>query len=194
MLHGTIRNDYSVAQHSVAMLEQCCTYSKQCHNHVATLCCAKNRPCESPRVTSPLKGLYGTSLPNLPLNTCQAGHASWSRKLVTQAGHALHLLGQISPTVLVLMSTIVSLPGGTKRPFSLFTVLLKDFEIVVSHLQEKQKKILRANFTEVKSVPKLVAFERQSEKIKVQLFLVTVTQVKLLRVRNSHTHKKEPSI
>ena len=92
------------------------------------------------------------------------------------------------------MSTIVSLPGGTKRPFSLFTVLLKDFEIVVSHLQEKQKKILRANFAEVKSVPKLVAFERQSEKIKVQLFLVTVTQVKLLRVRNSHTHKKEPSI
>ena len=92
MLHGTIRNDYSAAQHSVAMLEQCCTYSKQCHNHVATLCCAKNRPCESPRVTSPLKGLYGTSLPNLPLNTCQAGHASWSRKLVTQAGHALHLL------------------------------------------------------------------------------------------------------
>ena len=92
------------------------------------------------------------------------------------------------------MSTIVSLPGGTKRPFSLFTVLLKDFEIVVSRLQEKQKKILRANFTEVKSVPKLVAFERQSEKIKVQLFLVTVTQVKLLRVRNSHTLKKEPSI
>ena len=90
------------------------------------------------------------------------------------------------------MSTIVSLPGGTKRPFSLFTVLLK--EIVVSHLQEKQKKILRANFTEVKSVPKLVAFKRQSEKIKVQLFLVTVTQVKLLRVRNSHTHKKEPSV
>ena len=186
MLHGTIR-DYSVAQHSVAMLEQCCNYSKQCHNHVATLFCAKNRPCESPRVTSPLKGLYGTSLPNLPLNTCQAGHVSWSR---TTPPPFL----QISPTVLVLMSTIVSLPGGTKRPFSLFTVLLKDFEIVVSHLQEKQKKILRANFTEVKSVPKLVAFERQSEKIKVQLFLVTVTQVKLLRVRNSHTHKKEPSV
>ena len=37
------------------------------------------------------------------------------------------------------MSTIVSLPGGTKRPFSLFTVLFKDFEIVVSHLQEKKK-------------------------------------------------------
>ena len=91
MLHGTIRNDYSVAQHSVAMLEQCCTYSKQCHNHVATLCCAKNRPCESPRVTSPLKGLYGTSLPNLPWNTCQAGHASWSRKLVT------HYTSSLSP-------------------------------------------------------------------------------------------------
>ena len=36
------------------MLEQCCTYSKQCRNNVATLCCAKNRRYESPRVTSPL--------------------------------------------------------------------------------------------------------------------------------------------
>ena len=36
------------------MLEQCCNYSKQCHNNVATLCCAKNRRCESSRVTSPL--------------------------------------------------------------------------------------------------------------------------------------------
>ena len=32
-----------LAQHSVAMLEQCCNYSKQCRNNVATLCCAKNR-------------------------------------------------------------------------------------------------------------------------------------------------------
>ena len=42
-------------QHSVAMLEQCCNHSKQCRNNVATLCCAKNRCCESSRVTSPLK-------------------------------------------------------------------------------------------------------------------------------------------
>ena len=41
-------------QHSVTMLEQYCDYSKQCRNNVATLCCAKNRRCESSRVTSPL--------------------------------------------------------------------------------------------------------------------------------------------
>ena len=40
-----------LAQHSVAMLEQCCNHSKQCRNNVATLCCAKNRRCESSRVT-----------------------------------------------------------------------------------------------------------------------------------------------
>ena len=51
-----IRNDPQrrfLVQHSVAMLEQCCNYSKQYHNSVATLCCAKNRRCESSRVTSP---------------------------------------------------------------------------------------------------------------------------------------------
>ena len=37
------------------MLEQCCNHSKQCRNNVATLCCAKNRHCESSRVTSPLE-------------------------------------------------------------------------------------------------------------------------------------------
>ena len=42
-----------LAQHSVAMLEQCCKYSKQYRNNVATLCCAKNRRCESSLVTSP---------------------------------------------------------------------------------------------------------------------------------------------
>ena len=36
------------------MLKQCCNYSKQCRNNVATLCCAKNRRCESSRVASPL--------------------------------------------------------------------------------------------------------------------------------------------
>ena len=45
-----------LAQHSVAVLEQCCTFSKKCRNNVATLHCAKNRRCESSRVTSPLKG------------------------------------------------------------------------------------------------------------------------------------------
>ena len=43
-----------LAQHSYAMLEQCCNYPKQCRNNVATLCCAKNRRCEPFRVTSPL--------------------------------------------------------------------------------------------------------------------------------------------
>ena len=42
-----------LAQHSAAMLEQCCNHSKQCRNNVAKLCCAKSRRCESSRVTSP---------------------------------------------------------------------------------------------------------------------------------------------
>ena len=42
-----------LAQHSLAMLEQRCNHSRQyCHN-VTTLFCAKNRRCESTRVTSP---------------------------------------------------------------------------------------------------------------------------------------------
>ena len=56
-LKGDVTQDDSqrrfLAQQSVAMLEQCCNYSKQCHNNVATLCCAKNRRCESSRETSP---------------------------------------------------------------------------------------------------------------------------------------------
>ena len=36
-----------LAQRSVTMLEQCCNYSKQFCNNVATLCCAKNGNCES---------------------------------------------------------------------------------------------------------------------------------------------------
>ena len=32
----------------VLMLERSCSHSNQCHNNVATLCCAKNRRCESP--------------------------------------------------------------------------------------------------------------------------------------------------
>ena len=42
-----------LAQHSVAMLEQCCNHSKQFRNNVSTLCYAKNRRCESFRVTLP---------------------------------------------------------------------------------------------------------------------------------------------
>ena len=40
-----------LAQQSVAILEQCCNHSKQCRNNVVTLCCAKNRLCESSCVT-----------------------------------------------------------------------------------------------------------------------------------------------
>ena len=37
------------------MLEQFCNHLKQCGYNVATLCCAKNRRCESSRVASPLR-------------------------------------------------------------------------------------------------------------------------------------------
>ena len=58
---GLIKGDFTrddsqrrfLAQHSVAMLEKRCNYSKQCRNNVATLCCAKNRRRDSSRVTSP---------------------------------------------------------------------------------------------------------------------------------------------
>ena len=56
------RNDSQrrfLAQQSVEILEQYCNYSKQCRNNVATLCCAKNRHCESSRVTSPPGGALG---------------------------------------------------------------------------------------------------------------------------------------
>ena len=59
------RNDSQrrfLAQHSVEILEQYCNYSKQCRNNVATLCCAKNRRCESSRVTSPPGGALGQFL------------------------------------------------------------------------------------------------------------------------------------
>ena len=56
---GDFRRDDSqrrfLAKHSVVMLEQCCNYSEQCRNNVATRCCSKNRRCESSLVTSPLK-------------------------------------------------------------------------------------------------------------------------------------------
>ena len=43
------------AQHSVVTLEQCCNHSKQCRNNVVMPSCAKNRRCESSRVTSPYR-------------------------------------------------------------------------------------------------------------------------------------------
>ena len=46
------------AQHSVAMLEQCCNHSKLCRNNVVMLCCAKNRRWEPSRVTSPLNDFF----------------------------------------------------------------------------------------------------------------------------------------
>ena len=52
-----------LTQRILAMLEQCCNYSKQCRNNVVTPCCAKNRRCESSRVTSPLRtGRFATTI------------------------------------------------------------------------------------------------------------------------------------
>ena len=59
MLHGKIRKDTFLAQHSVAMLEQCCYYRKESRNNVATLCCANNCRCESSRATLPLVVTFG---------------------------------------------------------------------------------------------------------------------------------------
>ena len=47
-------------QHSVAKLEQCCNYSKQCINFVVTLCCAKN-PTSFPGF-SPTRSYVGTRM------------------------------------------------------------------------------------------------------------------------------------
>ena len=50
LLEGDVTRDDSqrrfLAQHSVAMLEQCCNHSKQCRNNVVMLCCAKYGSCE----------------------------------------------------------------------------------------------------------------------------------------------------
>ena len=54
MLHGDDSQRRFLTQNILAMLEQCCDYSKQCRNNVATLFWAKNRRCESYRVTAPL--------------------------------------------------------------------------------------------------------------------------------------------
>ena len=46
-----------LAQHSIAMLEQCCNHSKQCRNNVATLFC------ESSLVASPQNVLDASKYP-----------------------------------------------------------------------------------------------------------------------------------
>ena len=51
MLHETIRNDDFKRN---TALQHCFKWLQHCSN-MATLCCAKNRPCESSRVTSPQK-------------------------------------------------------------------------------------------------------------------------------------------
>ena len=56
MFHGTIRIDNFQRN----TLSQCCNHSKQYRNNVATLCCAKNRFCESrSRITSHLNNDEG---------------------------------------------------------------------------------------------------------------------------------------
>ena len=51
MSYGDVTRDdsqrRSLAQHSVAMLEQCCHHLKQCRSNVATPHCANNRRCKS---------------------------------------------------------------------------------------------------------------------------------------------------
>ena len=59
LLKGDVTRDDSrrqfLAQHSIAMLEQCCNCSKQCRNNITTLCCTKSHRCKSSCVTSPLR-------------------------------------------------------------------------------------------------------------------------------------------
>ena len=59
------------------MLEQCCNYSKQCRNNVATLCCAKNRPCESSRVTSPQSSLISIQTQTSLVVSLRRGSLIW---------------------------------------------------------------------------------------------------------------------
>ena len=52
------------AQHSVAMLQQCCNHSKQYRSNAVMLCCAKKRCCESSRVRCKRGTLGGTQYRN----------------------------------------------------------------------------------------------------------------------------------
>ena len=60
------------------MLEQCCNYSKQCRNNVATLCCAKNRPCESSLVTSPQSSLISIQTQTSLIVSLRRGSLTWT--------------------------------------------------------------------------------------------------------------------
>ena len=60
------------------MLEQCCNYSKQCRNNVATLCCAKNRPCESSRVTSPQGSQISVQTQTSLIVSLRRGSLTWT--------------------------------------------------------------------------------------------------------------------
>ena len=62
-LFCTTTMPFCTTKGNVAMLEQCRNYTKQCRNNVTTLCCAKNRRCESSRVTS----LYNVKRPSYTL-------------------------------------------------------------------------------------------------------------------------------
>ena len=74
MLHRTIRNDdFSATQRCnvgtmlepfETTLQQCWSHLKQRCNNVAALCCAKNRRCESSRLTSPLKVMLHETICN----------------------------------------------------------------------------------------------------------------------------------
>ena len=74
------------------MLEQCCNHSKQCRNNIATLCCAKNRRCESCRVTSPLdvKVLLVISPFLLSLETLFLSLNEMYKGMGNRKGHRLH--------------------------------------------------------------------------------------------------------
>ena len=72
ILHkGDVTRDDSqrrlLAQHSVAMLKQCCNHSKQYHNIVVTMYCANNCRCELSRVTSAQVSL---TTPQLEFSRC----------------------------------------------------------------------------------------------------------------------------
>ena len=63
MLHRTIRNDdFSATQR--CNVGTMLSHLKQRRNNVAAPCCAKNRRCESSRLTSPLKVMLHETICN----------------------------------------------------------------------------------------------------------------------------------
>ena len=96
-----------LAQHSVAMLEQCCNHSKQCCNNVATLCCAKNRRCESSRGTSPLSWtfLHGRERLVQEVNICLQG---------TIIVHNIIIITLIMIIIIIIITAGADLGGGCR--------------------------------------------------------------------------------